>query len=219
MEGSQSFLQGIFCMRKEHEQDTQAGAWPRVLCRWNWDRGNRQAPRKEQAGLKRNVAFTMRKGLNTICSHAMEHDHGCKLILTVSQKNLQRQMGGRRPIGCSCNIQREIMFCRKERTHRAPGGKGRTLKITGLRNQNKRIKMRPEFLITVYREDGYPGSSDVKESACNAGDPGSITGSGRSPGEGNGNPLQYSCLQNFMNRGTWWATVHGVAQSRTRLSD
>lgn len=96
VEGSQSFLQGIFCMRKEHEQDTQAGAWPRVLCRWNWDRGNRQAPRKEQAGLKRNVAFTMRKGLNTICSHAMEHDHGCKLILTVSQKNLQRQMGGRR---------------------------------------------------------------------------------------------------------------------------
>ena len=127
--------------------------------------------------------------------------------------------GWQTTIGCSYNIQREIMFCRKERTNRAPGGKRRTLKITGLRNQNKRVKMRPEFLITVYREDGYPGSSDVKESACNAGDPGSITGSGRSPGEGNGNPLQYSCLQNFMNRGAWWATVHGVAQSRTRLSD
>ena len=56
-------------------------------------------------------------------------------------------------------------------------------------------------------------------SACNAGDPGSIPGLGRSPGEGNGNPLQYSCLENPMDRGAWWATVHGVAKSRTRLSD
>ena len=56
-------------------------------------------------------------------------------------------------------------------------------------------------------------------SACNAGDPGSIPGLGRSPGEGNGNPLQYSCLENPMNGGAWWATVHGVAKSRTRLSD
>ena len=57
-----------------------------------------------------------------------------------------------------------------------------------------------------------------KASACNAGDPGSIPGSGRSPGEGNGNPLQYSCLENPMGRGAWWATVHGVAKSQTRLS-
>ena len=56
-------------------------------------------------------------------------------------------------------------------------------------------------------------------SACNAGDLGSIPGSGRSPGEGNGNPLQYSCLENPMDGGAWWATVHGVAKSRTRLSD
>ena len=56
-------------------------------------------------------------------------------------------------------------------------------------------------------------------SACNAGDPGSIPGSGRSPGEGNGNPLQYSCLENPMARGAWWATVHGVAKSQTRLSN
>ena len=56
-------------------------------------------------------------------------------------------------------------------------------------------------------------------SAWNAGDPGSIPGSGRSPGEGNGNPLQYSCLENPMEGGGWWATVHGVAKSRTRLSD
>ena len=66
---------------------------------------------------------------------------------------------------------------------------------------------------------GFPGSSEVKVSACNVGDPGSIPGSGRSPGEGNGNPLQYSCLENPMDRGTWWATVHGVAESRARLSD
>ena len=58
-----------------------------------------------------------------------------------------------------------------------------------------------------------------KESACQAGDVGSITGSGRSPGEGNGNLLQYSCLGNPMNRGGWWATVHGVTDSQTRLSN
>ena len=59
----------------------------------------------------------------------------------------------------------------------------------------------------------------VKESACNAGDPGSIPQSGRSPGEGNGNALQYSCLENPMDGRTWQATVHGVAKSQTRLSD
>ena len=66
---------------------------------------------------------------------------------------------------------------------------------------------------------GFPGGSEVKASACNAGELGSIPGSGRSPGEGNGNPLQYSCLENPMDRGVWWATVHGVAQSQMRLSD
>ena len=58
----------------------------------------------------------------------------------------------------------------------------------------------------------YPGGSDHKESACSEGDPGSIPGLGRSPGEGNGNPLHYSCLENSMNRGAWWATVHEVAK-------
>ena len=61
----------------------------------------------------------------------------------------------------------------------------------------------------------FPGGSDGKASACNAGDLGSITGLGRSPGEGNGNPLQYSCLENSMGGGAWWATVHGVTKSRT----
>ena len=59
---------------------------------------------------------------------------------------------------------------------------------------------------------GFPCSSVGKESACNAGDPGPIPGSGRFPGEGNGNPLQYSCLENPMDRGAWQATIHGVAR-------
>ena len=64
-----------------------------------------------------------------------------------------------------------------------------------------------------------PGGSDREESVCNAGDPGFIPGSGKSPGEGNGNPLQYSCLGNPMDRGAWRATVCGVAKSWTRLSN
>ena len=63
------------------------------------------------------------------------------------------------------------------------------------------------------------GGSDSKESACNAGDPGSVSGSERSPGEGNGYPLQYSCLETSMDREIWQATVHGVTKSQTRLSD
>ena len=64
----------------------------------------------------------------------------------------------------------------------------------------------------------HPGGSDGKESACSAGSSGLIPGLGRSPGEGNVYPLQYSCLENPMDRGAWQATVHGVAQSRTWLS-
>ena len=62
---------------------------------------------------------------------------------------------------------------------------------------------------------GFPGGSEVKASASNVGDVGSIPGSGRSPGEGNGNPLQYSCLENPMDRRAWRATVCGVTESRT----
>ena len=64
-----------------------------------------------------------------------------------------------------------------------------------------------------------PGGSEAKVSACNMGDLGSIPGSGRSSGEGNGNPLQYSCLEDPMDGGAWWAIVHGVTKSRTHLSD
>jgi len=65
----------------------------------------------------------------------------------------------------------------------------------------------------------FPGGSDSKESARNSGDLSSIPWSGRAPSEGNGNPLQYSCLENSVDRGAWRATVHGVTKSRTRLSD
>ena len=67
----------------------------------------------------------------------------------------------------------------------------------------------------LYISVGFPGGSDGKESACNAGDPSSIPGLGRSPGEGNDNPPQYSCLENLMDRGAFWVTVHGVAKRRT----
>ena len=66
---------------------------------------------------------------------------------------------------------------------------------------------------------GFPCGSDGKESACNAGDLGLIPGSGRASGGGNGNPLQYSCLDNPMDRGAWQATVHAVPKSQTQLSD
>ena len=67
--------------------------------------------------------------------------------------------------------------------------------------------------ISCYMSIGFPCGSDGKESACNAGNLGSISGLGRSPGGGNGNPLQYSCLKNPMDREAWWATVHGVTKS------
>ena len=63
----------------------------------------------------------------------------------------------------------------------------------------------------------FIGGSDGKESACNAGDLGSVPGLGRFPGQGNGNPFQYSCLGNLMDRGARWATVHGVAKSWIQL--
>ena len=66
---------------------------------------------------------------------------------------------------------------------------------------------------------GFPGGAEGKESTYNAGDLGSIPGSGRSPGEGDGYSLQCSCLENPMNRGALWATVHGVSKIRTQLSD
>ena len=75
------------------------------------------------------------------------------------------------------------------------------------------------LLCVIVHNLGFPGGSEVKASAWNARDPSLIPASGRSPGEGNGNPLQYSCLENPKEGGAWWATVHGVAKSQTRLID
>ena len=77
----------------------------------------------------------------------------------------------------------------------------------------------PRILQPIHKTGSSLSQLRHKGSACNAGDLGLIPGSERSPGEGNGNPLQYSCLENPMDRGVWWATVHGVAETRTRLSD
>ena len=75
------------------------------------------------------------------------------------------------------------------------------------------------LIIRVFKPQSFPGGSDGRESTCNAGNPGLIPVSGRSLGEGNGYPLQYSCLENTMDRGAWQATVHGVTKSQTQLSD
>ena len=72
--------------------------------------------------------------------------------------------------------------------------------------------------ILVILKWGFPGGSDSKESACNGGDSGSVPGLGRFPGEGNGNSLQYSCLENSTDRGAWQTIVHGVAKSQTWLN-
>ena len=77
------------------------------------------------------------------------------------------------------------------------------------------MKNSEQYLWDVYVIGASLVAQMVKTSACNAGDPGLIPGSGRSPGEENGNPLQYSCLENSMDGGAWWATVHGAAESDT----
>ena len=74
-------------------------------------------------------------------------------------------------------------------------------------------------LVSIKPSMDFPGGPDCKGSACNTGDLSSTPGSGRSPGEGNGNSLQYSCLENPMDRGAWWVTVHGVTKNQTQLSD
>ena len=76
-----------------------------------------------------------------------------------------------------------------------------------------------EFYSWTNRVMGFPGGSDGKESACNAGNPGLIPGSGRSPGKRKDNPLQYSCLENSMDRGACPATIRGVPKSWTQLSN
>ena len=82
------------------------------------------------------------------------------------------------------------------------------------------VKIYPSaLLIKTEQNDCFAGGSDGKESACNAGDLGSIPGLGRHLGEGNGNPFQFSCLENPVDRGSWRAAVYGVTKSRTQLSE
>ena len=69
------------------------------------------------------------------------------------------------------------------------------------------------FFGSCFQSEGFPGDSEGKASACNAGHLGLIPGSGRSPGEGNGNPLQYSCLENSTDGGAWHPIVYGIAES------
>ena len=76
-----------------------------------------------------------------------------------------------------------------------------------------------KFIAQLKQGRGFPGGSDSKQSACNVRDLDLIPGLGRSPGEGNGDPLQYSHLENSMDRGAWWAIVHEVTKSWTKLSD
>ena len=75
------------------------------------------------------------------------------------------------------------------------------------------------FLCSTGFSEGFHGGSDGKESTCDTGDPGSIPEVGRCPGEGNGNPLQYPCLENPMDRGARWATVNGVTKSWIQLDN
>ena len=75
------------------------------------------------------------------------------------------------------------------------------------------------FSSSLWVQWGFPGSSDGKAFACYAGDPDSVSGSGSPPGEGNGNPPQYSCLENSMDRRAWWTAVHGVEKIWTQLSN
>ena len=91
-------------------------------------------------------------------------------------------------------------------THKSPQRKLSKCQRVGETNKNRGV---------VEQWMGFPGGSDAKESLCNAGDPGSGPASGRSPGEGHGSPLQYSCLENSMDRGAWWATVPGVTKGTT----
>ena len=94
-------------------------------------------------------------------------------------------------------------------------GYGRGLSWLGLPNHS----LQKHFCLLLQKDLRFPGGSDSRESACNVGELSSILGLGRSPGEGNGNILKYSCLENPMDRGALQATVHGIAKSQTWLSN
>ena len=95
----------------------------------------------------------------------------------------------------------------------------KTLMLGKIEGKRRRGWQRVRWLDGITNLMGFPGGSDGKESACNGGELSSIPGLGRSLGEGNGNAFQYFCLENSVDRGFWWATVHGVSKSQTWLND
>ena len=103
-------------------------------------------------------------------------------------------------------------------TSRKVGGEGDSLVYSYLAN-HKQNRLSVKFTIIKFQDPALPAGSDGKESTCKMGDLGLIPRLGRSPGGGHSNPLQYSCLENPMDRGAWWAMVHGVTKSWTQLSD
>ena len=105
----------------------------------------------------------------------------------------------------------EILVPHQDQTH-TPAQKCRVL-TTGPPGKSLSFSFKQSFITC------FPGGTSGKDPPANAGNAGSIPGSGRSPGIGNGTPLQYSCLENSMGRGAWWATVHGATKSRTWLSN
>ena len=131
-------------------------------------------------------------------AHTHTHTHTHALIQAHTEVHREPPLGLMIGGGKKANIHGELYFCPSHLTL---------------------LPLEEEFLNTPV---GFPGGSVVKNSPTNAGDTevvGSVPGWGRSPGEGNGNPLQYSCLGNAMDRGAWRATVHGVTKIRAHLSD
>ena len=104
----------------------------------------------------------------------------------------------------------------QRRTKEDKGNPSDTPRLNGTLSRRSHHRQNKSIYQALFKD---PGGSEVKASASNVGDQGSIPGLGRSPGEGNGNPLQYSCLEHPMDGGAWQATVHGITKSRTRLSD
>ena len=125
----------------------------------------------------------------------------------------------------ACQAPLSMGFSRQEYWHRLPCPPPRDLPNPGIKPEpgiklvslSAFLQWQVDFLPLCHL--GFPAGSDGKEPACNSGDLGSIPVLGRSPGDENDNSLQYSCLGKTMDRGAWWATVHGVAKSGRRLID
>ena len=134
--------------------------------------------------------------------------HASKLMLKILQARLQQYVNHELP-----DVQAGFRIGR--------GMRDQIANIHWIIGKAREFQKNIYFCFIDYTKsfEGFPSSSDGKASACNATDLGSIPGSGRSSGERNGNPLQYSCLENFMGKGAWQAIVHGVAESQILLSD